>query len=38
MLYDILLDAPWSTFDLAKPKSGPHADGIVGSTQNNPID
>jgi hypothetical protein len=38
MLYEILPDAPWSTFDLAKPKSGPHADGIVGSTQNKPTD
>lgn len=38
MLYDILLDAPWSTFDLAKPKSGPHADGIVGSAQNKHTD
>jgi hypothetical protein len=36
MIYEILLDAPWSNFDLSKPKSGPHADGIVGSTQNKP--
>jgi hypothetical protein len=38
MLYEILPDAPWSTFDLTKPKSGPHVDGIVGSTQNKPTD
>jgi len=31
MLYEILLDTPWSTFDLTKPNSGPHADGIMGS-------
>jgi hypothetical protein len=38
MLYEILPYAPRSTFDLTKPKSGPHADGIVGSTQNKPTD
>jgi hypothetical protein len=38
MLYDILHEAPRSTIDLTKSKSGPHADGIVGSRQNNPTD
>jgi hypothetical protein len=38
MLYEILPDAPWSTFDKTKLKFGPHADGIVGSTQSNPTD
>jgi len=38
MLYDILPDTPRSTFDQTKPKSGAHADGIVGSTKINPID
>jgi hypothetical protein len=33
MLYEILPDAPRSTLDKAKQKFGPHADGIVGSTQ-----
>jgi hypothetical protein len=33
MLYEIFPDAPWSILDKAKKKSGPHADGIVGSTQ-----
>jgi hypothetical protein len=30
MLYHILLDAPWSTYD-PRQKLGPHADGIVGT-------
>jgi hypothetical protein len=38
MIYKILLDTQRSTFDLTKPKSGPHADGIVVSTQNEPTD
>jgi hypothetical protein len=38
MLYNILPDAPRSTFNLTKLKSGPHDDGIVGSTQSNPTD
>jgi hypothetical protein len=36
MLYDILPDAPWSTFDLTKPKFRPHVDGIVGSHKTSP--
>jgi hypothetical protein len=38
MLYEILPDAPRSNFDKTKQKFGPHADGIVGSTQSNPTD
>jgi hypothetical protein len=38
MLYEILPDAPWSTLDKAKQKSGPHANGIVGSTQRKSMD
>jgi hypothetical protein len=36
MLYDILPDAPQSTFDLNKLNFGSHVDGIVGSTQSKP--
>jgi hypothetical protein len=38
MLYEIFPDAPQSILDKAKKKFGPHADGIVGSTQGNSID
>jgi hypothetical protein len=38
MLYEILPDVPWSTLDKAKQNSGPHADGIVGSTQSKSMD
>jgi hypothetical protein len=38
MLYEILLDAPWSTLDKAKQKSRPQVDGIMGSTQRKSID
>jgi hypothetical protein len=38
LLYEIFLDATWSILDKAKQKSGPHVDGIVGSTQANSID
>jgi hypothetical protein len=38
MLYEILPDAPRSNFDLNKPKSRPHDDGILGSTQSKPLD
>jgi hypothetical protein len=38
MLYEILLDAPCSTFDKTKPKYGPHVVGIVCSTQSKPTD
>jgi hypothetical protein len=37
MLYEIIPDAPRSTLDLTKPKSGPHVDGIVGSSQRKSI-
>jgi hypothetical protein len=38
LLYDIFPDTPRSILDKAKQKSGPHADGIVGSTQENSTD
>jgi hypothetical protein len=38
LLYDIFPDVPRSILDKAKHKSGPHADGIVGSTQAKPTD
>jgi hypothetical protein len=36
LLYEILLDAPHSILDKTKQRAGPHADGIVGSTQTKP--
>jgi len=33
ILYEIIPDASRSITDPSKPKSGPHADGIVGSVQ-----
>jgi hypothetical protein len=36
MLYEIIPETPRSTFDLTKPNSIPHADGIVGSSQSKP--
>jgi hypothetical protein len=38
MLYEITPDATQSTLDLAKPKTNPHVDGIVGSTQTKVVD
>jgi hypothetical protein len=38
MLYEILSNAPQSILGKAKQKFGPHANGIVGSTQGNSID
>jgi hypothetical protein len=38
LLYEIFPDAPRSILDKAKQKYGPHADGIVGSTQGNSTD
>jgi len=37
-IYEVLLDAPRPTLDKTRHKSGPHADDIVGSTQENPTD
>ena len=37
MLYDIILNAPRSSFD-PKVKPGPHADGIVGCMSTKPMD
>jgi hypothetical protein len=36
LLYEIFSDVPRSILDKARHKYGPHADGIVGSTQENP--
>jgi hypothetical protein len=33
LLYEILLDAPCSILDKTRQRAGPHADGIIGSTQ-----
>jgi hypothetical protein len=38
LLYEVLLDAPWSILDKTRHKSGPHADGIVGPAQVKPTD
>jgi hypothetical protein len=38
LLYEILSDAPWSILDKTRQRVGPHADGIVGSTQTKPVD
>jgi hypothetical protein len=38
MLYEIIPNASQSTLDLSKPKSGPHANGIVGSSQSKVAD
>jgi hypothetical protein len=35
MLYEILLDAPWSMFNKTKQNYGLHVDEIVGSSQRN---
>ena len=37
MLYHILLDAPWSTYD-PRQNLGPHADDILCSANVNSID
>jgi hypothetical protein len=36
LLYEILPDAPHSILDKTRQRVGPHADGIVGSTQTKP--
>jgi hypothetical protein len=38
MLYEIFLDASWSTLNKAKKNYGPHANGIVGSAQSKSMD
>jgi hypothetical protein len=38
LLYEVFPDAPWSILDRTRHKSGPHADGIVGSAQTKPVD
>jgi hypothetical protein len=38
LLYEILLDVPCSILDKTRQRDGPHADGIVGSTQTKPIE
>jgi hypothetical protein len=37
LLYEIFPDVPRSILDKARQKSGPHVDGIVGSTQEIPL-
>jgi hypothetical protein len=36
LLYNILPDAPHSILDKTRQRAGPHAEGIVGSTQTKP--
>jgi hypothetical protein len=38
LLYNILPDAPHSILDKTRQRAGPHADGIVGSTQTKPAE
>jgi hypothetical protein len=38
LLYEVFPDAPQSILDKTRQRSGPHADGIVGSAQTNPVD
>jgi hypothetical protein len=38
LLYEVFPDAPRSILDKTRQRSGPHADGIVGSVQMKPAD
>jgi hypothetical protein len=38
LLYEIFPDAPHSILDKTRQRVGPHADGIVGSAQTNPVE
>jgi hypothetical protein len=38
LLYDIFPDAPRSILDKTRQRAGPHANGIVGSTQTKPAE
>jgi hypothetical protein len=38
LLYKVFLYAPRSILDRTRQKSGPHADGIISSSQVKPID
>jgi hypothetical protein len=38
LLYKVFPDAPQSILDKTRQRSGPHADGIVGSVQTKPAD
>ena len=38
ILYEIIPEAPWSTHSVEKPKSRPHADGMVGSVNSPTVD
>ena len=38
LLYKIFLDALRSILDKTRQRSGPHADGIIGSEQTKPVD
>ena len=37
-IYNIFLDAPHSILDKTRQRDGPHADGIVDSTQTKPVE
>jgi hypothetical protein len=38
LLYNIFPDVPCSILDKTRQRAGPHADGIVGSTQTKPAE
>jgi hypothetical protein len=38
LLYEIFPDAPRSILDKTRQRSGPHANGIIGSSQTQPTD
>ena len=38
ILYEIIHEAPRSTHSVEKPKTGPHADGVVGSVNSPTIE
>jgi hypothetical protein len=38
LLYEILPDVPCSILDKTRQRTGPHADGIVGSAQTKPAE
>jgi hypothetical protein len=38
LLYNILPDAPQSILDKTRHRAGPHADGIVGTSQTKPAE
>jgi hypothetical protein len=38
LLYNIFPDVPRSILDKTRQRFGPHADGIVGSTETKPVE